>query len=106
MKLELVCEGQTCHEIDKDELANRFSGAIRSFRDRVTWARVKLVDVRDETGAWAKRCVVQMRLRQRPQVVFAVTERVAQLAVERAVKRVQRVLERRFARPQTLPLPA
>jgi len=73
MKLELVCEGQTCHEIDKEELANRFSGAIRRFRDRVTWARVKLVDVRDETGAWAKRCVVQMRLRQRPQVVFAVT---------------------------------
>lgn len=106
MKIELVCEGTQCDEVTKHEVVHRFSDAIRRFRNRVTWARVKLVDVRDETGAWAKRCVVQMRLRQRPQVVFAVTERVAQLAVEQAVKRVQRVLERRFARPQALLLPA
>lgn len=106
MRLELVCEGCSGDGIDPKELSGRFSRAIRRFQDRVTWARIKLIDVRDETGALAKRCVVQMRLRERPQVVFAVTERVAQLAVERAVRRVQQVLDRRFSRSRSSPFPA
>ena len=62
----------------------------------MAWTRIKLLDVRDETGVLMKRCVVQMRLRHSSQVVFAVTAHSAREALAEASARLERVLARRL----------
>ncbi len=92
--MEVLCSPENAAM--QREAQGRFARLIERVRNRIIWARIKLVDVRDESGALLKRCVVQMRLRHSPQVVFAVTAASAREAIEGAVQRLQRVLERRM----------
>ena len=92
--VEVVCS--TENEAIRPTVVERIGKVVRQVKDHVVWARVKLIDVRDETGALVKRCVVQMRLRHRPQVLFAVTHPSAREAVAMAAMRLQRVLDRRL----------
>jgi hypothetical protein len=79
------------------EVESRFRRLINRVKGRVAWTRIKLLDVRDETGALMKRCVVQLRLRHAPQVLFAVTAESAREALAEATARLERVLARRLA---------
>ncbi|MCX7945628.1 MAG: hypothetical protein N2557_01455 [Hydrogenophilus sp.] len=92
--VEVVCEvGDAPVRPIAEGLFRRLVGRMRG---KVAWTRVKLLEVRDEKGGVMKRCVVQMRLRRLPQVVFAVTHPSAREAVALAAERLKRVLARRL----------
>jgi hypothetical protein len=61
---------------------------------------VKLADVNGPRGGTDKRCVVQLRLRNLPDVVFAITQLEVRAAVDEAANRVSRVLAQRLRRHQ------
>lgn len=76
--------------------------AIGRFRDQIKWARIKVADVNGPRGGVDKRCVVQLRLRNLPDVIFAITEVEARSAIDRAADRVAQVLARRLERQRRI----
>ena len=74
--------------------------AVGRFRDHIQWARVKVADVNGPKGGVDKRCVVQLRLRNLPDVVFAINQLDVRAAVDEAADRVARVLAQRVRRHQ------
>lgn len=95
MRIDLQCEVPSGL---RDYIATRMRQSFGHFRDRIQWARIKVADVKDPEGSDDKRCVVQLRLRNRPDVVFAVTAAGARAAVDRAAERVAQMLVRRLGR--------
>jgi hypothetical protein len=98
MRIDLQCNGVEPPSGLRDYVARRMRFAIGRFRDHIQWARIKVADVNGPRGGVDKRCVVQLRLRNRPDVIFAVTEVEARSAVDRAAQRVAQVLVRRLGR--------
>ncbi|AUM01408.1 MAG TPA: HPF/RaiA family ribosome-associated protein [Pseudothauera hydrothermalis] len=98
MRIDLRCDGVESSPGLKEYVAKRMRFAIGRFRDHIQWARVKLADVNGPRGGADKRCVVQLRLRNLPDVIFAITELEARTAVDRAAERVARVLASRLSR--------
>ena len=94
LPIEVVCSESNAPL--QPEVEGRFRRLIAQVKGRVAWTRIKLLDVRDETGVLMKRCVVQMRLRHSSQVVFAVTAHSAREALAEASARLERVLARRL----------
>lgn len=92
--VEVVCF--PAHEAMRSTVVERIGKMVRRVKEHVVWARIKLLEVRDETGTQLQRCVVQLRLRALPQVVFAVTHPNAREAVAMAAERLERVLVRRL----------
>ncbi len=98
MRIDLQCEGIEGPQGLRDYVARKMRMAIGRFRDHIQWARIKVADVNGPRGGVDKRCVVQLRLRNRPDVIFAITELEARSAVDRAAERVAQVLVRRLGR--------
>jgi putative sigma-54 modulation protein len=98
MRIDLCCDGVETNPGLRDYVARRMRFAIGRFRDHIQWARVKVADVNGPRGGADKRCVVQLRLRNLPDVVFAITELDVRTAVDQAAERVSRVLSRRLNR--------
>ncbi len=98
MRIDLRCDGVEPSPGLKDYVAKRMRFAIGRFRDHIQWARVKLADVNGPRGGTDKRCVVQLRLRNLPDVIFTITEIEVRTAVDRAAERVARVLASRLDR--------
>jgi len=98
MRIDLQCDGVKATPGLHDYVSRRMRGAIGRFRDHIQWARVKVADV-DGDGA-DKRCVVQLRLRNLPDVVFAIKQLDVRAAVDAAAERVARVLAQRLRRRQ------
>jgi len=98
MRIDLQCNGVEVPSKLREYVARRMGFAIGRFRDHIQWARVKLADVNGPRGGVDKRCVVQLRLRNRPDVIFAITEIELRAAVDRAADRVAQVLARRLER--------
>lgn len=98
MRIDLQCEGFEAPSKLREYIARRMRFAIGRFRDQIRWARVKVADVNGPRGGVDKRCVVQLRLRHCPDVVFSITEVEAHSAVDRAADRVARVLVQRLGR--------
>ncbi|THF61838.1 HPF/RaiA family ribosome-associated protein [Pseudothauera nasutitermitis] len=98
MRIDLRCDGIEANPGLKDYVARRMRFAIGRFRDHIQWARVKVADVNGPRGGTDKRCVVQLRLRNLPDVIFAITELEVRTAVDRAADRVSRVLASRLQR--------
>lgn len=96
MRIDLQCADPDASSGLRDFIARRMRLAIGNFGDRVQWTRVKVADVDGPGGGADKRCVVQLRLRNRPDVIFAVTAAGARVAVDRAAERVAQVLVRRL----------
>ncbi|MCK2089253.1 HPF/RaiA family ribosome-associated protein [Thauera aromatica] len=96
MRIDLQCDGVKATPGLHDYVSRRMRGAIGRFRDHIQWARVK---VADGDGA-DKRCVVQLRLRNLPDVVFAIKQLDVRAAVDAAAERVSRVLAQRLRRQQ------
>jgi len=72
--------------------------AIGRFRDCVQRALIKIADVNGPHCGVDKRCVVQLRLRSLPDVIFSITGTEAQRVVDQAAERVAQVLVRRLMR--------
>lgn len=96
----------------RDYVAKKMQTATARFRSRIQWARVKVAPVDRDGGESDKRCVVQVRLRNLPDVVFSITKLETRAAVDAAADRLSRVLAQRLARNQPAqrrgpsPLPA
>ena len=95
MRIDLQCEVPSGL---RDYIASRMRQSFGHFRDRIQWARIKVADVKEPEGGGDKRCVVQLRLKNRPDVVFSVTAAGARAAVDRAAERVAQMLVRRCGR--------
>ena len=102
MRIDLQCEGLEPAQGLRDYVAHKMRTAIGRFRDHIQWARIKVADVNGPRGGVDKRCVVQLRLRNRPDVIFAITELEAHSAVDRAAERVARVLVNRLGRQRRI----
>ncbi len=70
MRIDLHCDGVETAPGLRDYVAQRMRASIGRFRDHIQWARVKVADVNGAEGGADKRCVVQLRLRNLPDVVF------------------------------------
>ncbi|PTD95686.1 HPF/RaiA family ribosome-associated protein [Pseudothauera lacus] len=103
MRIDLHCDGVEANPGLRDYVARRMRFAIGRFRDHIQWARVKVADVNGPKGGADKRCVVQLRLRNLPDVIFAITELEVRAAVDRAADRVSRVLAQRVQRRRQVP---
>jgi len=102
MRIDLQCNGVEPPSGLREYVARRMRFAIGRFRDHIQWARIKVADVNGPRGGVDKRCVVQLRLRNRPDVIFAITEVEARSAVDRAADRVAQVLSRRLGRQRRI----
>ena len=100
MRIDLHCDGVETAPGLRDYVAQRMRSSIGRFRDHIQWARVKVADVNGPGGGADKRCVVQLRLRNLPDVVFAITQLEVRAAVDEAADRVARVLAQRLRRHQ------
>jgi ribosome-associated translation inhibitor RaiA len=100
MRIDLHCDGVEPAPVLREYVTRRMSFAIGRFRDHIQWARVKVADVNGPRGGNDKRCVVQLRLRNLPDVVFAITQLDVRAAVDQAAERVARVLAQRVRRTQ------
>uniref|UniRef100_A0ABX1N726 HPF/RaiA family ribosome-associated protein n=1 Tax=Aromatoleum buckelii TaxID=200254 RepID=A0ABX1N726_9RHOO len=98
MRIDLQCSGLEAPSGLRDYVARRMRFAIGRFRDQIQWARIKVADVNGPRGGADKRCVVQLRLRNCPDVIFSVTGTDARPVVDLAAERVSQVLVRRLAR--------
>lgn len=98
MRIDLHCEGVEGGPGLQDYVLRRMRHAIGRFGSHIKWARVKLADVNEASGGADKRCVVQLRLRNLPDVVFAITQIEVRAAVDEAANRVSRVLAQRLRR--------
>lgn len=109
MRIDLHCDHAETVTALRDYVTRRMGAAIGQFQRHIQWARVKLADVEGEGGGVDKRCVVQLRLRNLPDIVFAITRIDVLAAVDQAAERVSRVLGQRLHRQRhalTLPSPA
>ena len=100
MRIDLHCDGVETAPGLRDYVAQRMRSSIGRFRDHIQWARVKVAAVNGPEGGADKRCVVQLRLRNLPDVVFAITQLEVRAAVDEAADRVARVLAQRLRRHQ------
>lgn len=100
MRIDLHCDNVDVAPGLRDYVARRMRFAIGRFQDHIRWARVKVADVNGPRGGTDKRCVVQLRLRNLPDVVFAITQIDVRTAVDQAADRVARVLAQRLRRQQ------
>lgn len=100
MRIDLHCDNVEAAPGLRDYVTRRMQFAIGRFRDHIQWARVKVADVNGPRGGTGKRCVVQLRLRNLPDVVFAITQIEVRAAVDEAADRVSRVLAQRVRRSQ------
>lgn len=98
MRIDLHCDGVEAAPGLKDYVARRMRFAVGKFRDHIQWARIKVADVNGPRGGADKRCVVQLKLRNLPDVVFAITQLDVRAAVDEAADRVSRVLAQRLRR--------
>ncbi len=106
MRIDLHCEHAENVSALRDYVTRRMSAAIARFQHHIQWARVKLADVDGEGGGVDKRCVVQLRLRNLPDIMFAITRIDALAAVDLAAERLSRVLGQRLQRQRhALPSP-
>lgn len=101
MRIDLSCDDANATQCLREYATSRMSSAIGRFRGHIQWARVKVANVRDPNGNQNKRCVVQLRLRNLPDVVFAITQIEARAAVDEAANRLARVLAQRVRRNRT-----
>jgi ribosome-associated translation inhibitor RaiA len=109
MRIDLHCDNAETVTALRDYVTRRMAAAIARFQHHIQWARVKLADVDGEGGGVDKRCVVQLRLRNLPDIVFAITRLDVLAAVDQAAERLSRVLGQRLQRQRhvrTLPSPA
>jgi len=102
MRIDLQCEGGEAPQGLREYVARKMRMAIGRFRDHIQWARIKVADVNGPRGGVDKRCVVQLRLRNRPDVIFAITALEARFAVDRAAARLAQVLVRRLGRQRRM----
>jgi putative sigma-54 modulation protein len=98
MRIDLDGVQQESRAQLRDYVQERMGAAIGRFRGHVQWARVKVADVQHGEGSQDKRCVVQLRLRNLPDVVFAITQFEVKAAVDQAAERLTRVLSQRLRR--------
>lgn len=98
MRIDLHCDGVEAAPGLQDYVARRMRFAVGKFRDHIQWARIKVADVNGPKGGTDKRCVVQLKLRNLPDVVFAITQIDVRAAVDEAADRVSRVLAQRLRR--------
>ena len=103
MRIDLHCDGVESAPGLREYVARRMKFAVGRFRDHIQWARVKVAAVNGPEGGADKRCVVQLRLRNLPDVVFAITQLDVRAAVDEAADRVARVLAQRVRRHQRGP---
>ena len=102
MRIDLQCNNFEPPAGLREYVARRMKFAIGRFKEHIQWARIKVADVNGPRGGVDMRCVVQLRLRNRPDVVFAVTEPEARSAVDHAANRVAQVLARRMGRQKKI----
>lgn len=98
MRIDLQCEGIETPAGLRDYIAKRMGFAIGRFQEHIRWARVKVADVNGPKGGVDKRCVVMLRMRNLPDVVFAITQFDVRVAVDQAADRVAQILSRRLRR--------
>lgn len=98
MRIDLHCDNVEAAPGLQEYVVRRMRFAIGRFHDHIRWARVKVADVNGPRGGADKRCVVQLRLRNLPDVVFAITQLDVRAAVDEAAERVSRVLAQRLRR--------
>ncbi len=98
MKIDLAGDQVEAANGLREYVAHKMRAATARFRDRIHYARVKVANVHTRAGEADKRCVVQVRLKNLPDVVFAITKLEAHAAVDAAAERLARVLAQRLKR--------
>ena len=77
---------------------HRLRFALTRFQDQMSGISVRLSDVNGPKGGADKRCLVRIKAKGLPDIVVADTEADLYVAVDRAVDRARRTLERDRAR--------
>ncbi|MDR1228015.1 MAG: HPF/RaiA family ribosome-associated protein [Azoarcus sp.] len=99
MRIDLRCN-------DTESLRNyhyimqQMSAAMARFREHVRCARIKVASAAGANGdgGQSKRCVVQLRLHNLPDVMFTITRLDVRAAVDEAAERTARMLAQRLRR--------
>jgi hypothetical protein len=89
VRIDLCCDGA---EALRAYVVHRMQNAMGRFRTHIRWARIKVADAGEGATEGDKRCVVQLRLRNLPDVMFAITRFDVRSAVDAAAMRAARIL--------------
>jgi ribosomal subunit interface protein len=82
----------------RDHVAKRLAYALNHGRDVVSRIVVRLSDVNGPRGGIDKRCGIEVRLKGAATIAIDDTEADLYVAIDRAVERTGRTLDRRIAR--------
>lgn len=98
MQMDIQSQGFTLTDSLSDYLKKRLAYALNHGDDYISRVTVRLSDVNGPRGGADKRCLIEVRLKQKPAVVIEDTEADIYVAIDRAVERTGRTLARRIAR--------
>ena len=98
MRIELRCEGFSAPAGLEEQVRRRIGPALRKFRDRIQWVRVRLADVNGPKGGADKACTVQLRFKGRSDVIQHDKAGDARVAIDRAISGALRTLSRQADR--------
>lgn len=94
MKIDICGEGA---EVLRSYITYKLREVMGGLCAHICWARIKLADVvGDGVVAGDKRCVVQLRLRNLPNVMFTITRLDVRSAIDAAVVRAAQMLTSRL----------
>ncbi|PKO84365.1 MAG: 30S ribosomal protein S30 [Betaproteobacteria bacterium HGW-Betaproteobacteria-11] len=87
----------------RERVARRLAYALNHGRDMVTRIVVRLSDINGPRGGVDKCCSIEVRLNGVPPIVVEDVQADLYVAIDRAVERIGRTLDRRLARRHVLP---
>lgn len=87
----------------QEHVQRRIAYALNHGRDLVARIIVRLTDVNGPRGGKDKRCSIELRLKGAPTLTIEDTEADLTIAIDRAIERAGRTLDRRLARRREIP---
>lgn len=104
MKIDIEAGGYPLSGSLLEHVVQRVRDFLAQGRDRIRNVTVRLVNVDGRNGGLGKRCVVQVKLESLPKVVAEETQGDLASAVDRALSRAGRAVNRRLKRARERPV--
>ncbi|ODU50987.1 MAG: 30S ribosomal protein S30 [Thiobacillus sp. SCN 63-374] len=98
MQIDIQSTGFTLTDGIRASLMTRLACDLSHGDDQVTRVIVRLSDINGPRGGVDMRCFIEVRLKHAPSLVIEDTEADLYLAIDRAVERAGRAVERSLAR--------
>lgn len=102
MQIDIRAQDFTLTEALRTHVEHRLRFAMTRFHDRMHRISVRMSDVNGPKGGVDKRCVVVIKARGLPDIVVADTEADLYVAIDRAVGRARRTLQRQRTRTDSV----